>query len=683
MEKVWLLAITYLLVTSVHHSYGENQGIDAMPAQEEDLEETYIYGSQGNFTEITEDTQKLVDMPGALGDPLGAVFSLPGVVSAGGDFGEPAVRGSSPDDNLFIVDFMPAGYVFHEFNTSIYSENIIQDFQLYSAGFGVEYANVTGAVFDVKLRQPKNQDLSTTLDLSMLRSGVFVESGVGENAAFYLSARKSLIHLFIDEDEEEDGIGIQKAPQDDDYQFKYVWDISDNHALTLSASGASDIAAANFSRESDFVRSNPDFAGDAELDNRFDGQNIVWDYQDDDGHILKLGVGHLKDEETVRWGEDFFEQVVFEQSLVKGRYSFPVTKQHRLTIGGEFNDFNFDYDFDQILFVCTEFDSDCDLSRRGRVSDKRNLDQSETSLYINETWMPNSRLDVHLGLQWQSNDYTDEDFINPRLAISYNFIDSWTFSASAGRYNRFPDIDTVLPQIGNPRLRSPRANHYTLGLKYEIDNGWSIQLETYYKELENLPLALSEDEADGELLYSNDVEGQAYGFDFLVNKDLTEKWYGWFSFSYAKSERTNLRTDKTQDYFLDTPLIANWVMNYQFTENLNVGLRWSVRSGAAYTPIVGVQENPFFEDSVLPVYGEPNSERLPTYDRLDLRMKWDFRLWGYQSALILDIINALNKENITGRSLDYDRVDSEDDPVETEDEVGLGVIPALTFRIKF
>ena len=93
-----------------------------------------VYKRSSITSEITENTEKLVTMPGAMGDPLRAVFALPGVVAAGGSMSEPAVRGSSPDDNLFEVDFMPAGYIFHDFGSSIFNRYLIQDFQLYSAG---------------------------------------------------------------------------------------------------------------------------------------------------------------------------------------------------------------------------------------------------------------------------------------------------------------------------------------------------------------------------------------------------------------------------------------------------------------------------------------------------------------------------------------------------------------------
>uniref|UniRef100_UPI003980D897 hypothetical protein n=1 Tax=Salmonella sp. ZJJH19_0126 TaxID=3159613 RepID=UPI003980D897 len=92
-----------------------------------------------------------------------------------GSMSEPAVRGSSPDDNLFEVDFMPAGYIFHDFGSSIFNKYIIQDFQLYSAGYGTSYSDATGAVFDVTLRNPKYQPITTTLDFTMFNAGVFVE----------------------------------------------------------------------------------------------------------------------------------------------------------------------------------------------------------------------------------------------------------------------------------------------------------------------------------------------------------------------------------------------------------------------------------------------------------------------------------------------------------------------------
>ena len=222
----------------------------AVPSEEPIEEVLVLKRRESDYSVITERAQKIVEVPGALGDPLMAAFSLPGVI-AKDEGGAPAVRGSSPSDNRYMIDGAPAGYVFHAFSTSIINENIIQDFQLYSAGFGAAYSNATGGVFDITLRDPKHQSLKTKVDLSILRAGLFVEGEATENSAFYLSARGSLLQYFLDdkakeEVEKEDGVRVESAPQDSDYQFKYVYDVDGSNKLTLSANGARDLAAAEF-----------------------------------------------------------------------------------------------------------------------------------------------------------------------------------------------------------------------------------------------------------------------------------------------------------------------------------------------------------------------------------------------------------------------------------------------------
>src|SRR5690242_3660502 len=58
-------------------------------------------------TERTELTDKLLKIPGSFADPLQAVYNLPGIVQSAEAGGAPAVRGSAPGENLFLVDFLP------------------------------------------------------------------------------------------------------------------------------------------------------------------------------------------------------------------------------------------------------------------------------------------------------------------------------------------------------------------------------------------------------------------------------------------------------------------------------------------------------------------------------------------------------------------------------------------------
>lgn len=648
------------------------------------VEETLVRGRKSDYSVITENAQKIIDVPGSLGDPLMAVFSLPGVISESDGGGAPAVRGSSPSDNRYLVDGAPAGYVFHAFSTSIFNENIIQDFELFSAGFGPRYSNAIGGIFDIKLRDPKAQDIHTKVDLSILRAGVFAEGEVTENSAFYLSGRASLLQYFFDSDEveKEDGIKVQNAPEDTDYQFKYQYRLGDDHKLTLSANGASDLAAAEFTEFSAEVLEEPDFAGNAKIRHTFHNQSLRWQFAAGEGSELDMQVGHYQKSDDTFWGGDsYFFDIATEDVYAVTNYSLVLGASHNISMGAESHNTEYSYDARFINYLCTEFDPDCELRRGELIVAEDAVTIKEHAAYVNDHWAITDALALDLGVQAHYNDFTEETFIHPRMAITWEFIDNWTLSSSAGSYNRLPDIDKTFPQIGNTELQSPTSNHYTLGIKQELANEWSWSVTTYYKTMDDLPLA-SDVSDDNQPFYTNNVEGEAYGVDLFINKGLTDRWYGWLAISASRSTRTNKLTDIERDYYLDTPLVLNWVMNYQMSDLWTVGTRLTAQTGRAITPIVGIQPNPWFENRILPVYGEPYSENLPMYVRLDLRFKREMTLWGYSGTYNIDVLNALNRRNVTNRQLDYKGTQSAQN-FKLEDQVGLGIIPAVGMSLVF
>ena len=647
------------------------------------------------MAEITEDAQKLVAMPGALGDPLQAVFALPGVVAAGGDMSAPAVRGSSPDDNLFEVDFMPAGYIFHDFGLSIFNKHLIQDFQLHSAGYGTGFSDATGSVFDVSLRNPRYQPVTTTVDLTMFNAGIFVEGQLTERSAFYLSGRKSMLPVFFDKGEElEDddgqpsGVTINNPPDDHDYQGKWVTELNGRQTLTLSLTGAEDRAGANFGQRSEMSLKSPEYQGDAVFQRGFNSQNLIWDHRGGD-ITVKLGIGALHNEERLEYGKQatrgsgFYESETDRQLTYKARIGYQADAARRWVVDAAYYDNRFNYDFDIIHTVCTELDPDCELNKGKRLQGQHKLDIDRQFVGLTQVWDLNDRWQSNTGLQWQRNSYTGESFVHPRLALSYFLSDDSTITARYGRYNRMQDIDDLLPKLGNPALKSQTARHLTLGFQQFLADEWSWSIEGYYKTMDDLPLALDAKETDSATFYSNEVSGRAYGADLLINKNKLDNWYGWLAISYSKSERTDHRHQITRDYYADTPLVVNLVLNYQFNERWNGGLNFTARSGQAYTPIVGVRENPAFDNRFLPVYGEPFSERFDLYHRLDLRVERKTNFWGLDGLLIFELMNAYNRDNVSGIDLDYRKITATNQLLLKEETDSFEMRPSVGFSVTF
>jgi len=117
-------ASAVLIITAPIFSYASDEA---------ELDNIRITAKDDPLTEIS--TQKLIRMPGSGNDPLRAIEALPGVTFTTGRSSEPAVRGSSPDDNRYIIDFMPVLNIFHFDGSSLLNDNVIEDFKLGAAAF--------------------------------------------------------------------------------------------------------------------------------------------------------------------------------------------------------------------------------------------------------------------------------------------------------------------------------------------------------------------------------------------------------------------------------------------------------------------------------------------------------------------------------------------------------------------
>jgi hypothetical protein len=209
--------------------------------------------------------KQLKKLAGSSGDPLGGLQALPGVVAAGG-LSVPAVRGSGPGDNAYYVDNLPSGNIFHFGGISVFNADLIKDFNLFSAAFAPHYTDVTGAIIDVALREPRTDRLGGKVNVNLLGADALIEAPINENQSFYFAARRSYIDLFLKQIER-DGVTVQ-IPNYSDYQGKYVLKVSDTSKLTFQMQGASDTLKLKIGGSSDIAKKEPILAGNFAFDNK-------------------------------------------------------------------------------------------------------------------------------------------------------------------------------------------------------------------------------------------------------------------------------------------------------------------------------------------------------------------------------------------------------------------------------
>ena len=586
----------------------------------------------------------LREVPGSSGDPMRGLQAMPGVALTSDSNAAPAVRGTAPGDNLYYVDGLPVGYLFHFGGAfSTLNADLVDSFNFYPSNFGPEFGDALGGVIDVRLRDPRSDRLGAKININFYESDFLVEGPLSANQSFYLAARRSYYDLILpktgtlDKDEK---IEYRSFPSFYDYQAKHVWRADENNTYRLQLTGASDTSEIFIPADSSVAIHDPALTGTSRDDVRFDSLGWVWDHRLSPLSNNKLTLAALSTATRQRVGSAGTIVAKFNDLIVRNDYSTQLHADHLLSLGGNYTYSVAEYDLDIRNPRCTEFDPDCDVTSAARVQDKDRLRRGNAGLYIKDRWRIVEPLTLVIGVRTNYENYLGETFTEPRLGVEWQTAPRTLLTAGWGLYHQFPDGSQVIDKFGNPNLSNLRGQHTVLGMKQSYDQGWNWSTDLYYKTLEDLVVG------DDVFQYLNNGEGQAYGLELLVKKDLTDRFSGWLAASLSRSERTNKVTEETFRSNYDQPVIVNLVANYKINKDWTFGAKWRYNSGSPYTPIVGSVLRSGSTDQYLPVYGKINSERLPGYHRLDLRLGRDYLFNKWKLNTYMELINAYNQKNV-------------------------------------
>ena len=591
---------------------------------------------------ISGDT--LRSTPGSGGDPLRGLQSLPGMSFTDDQSPLPAVRGSRPGDNYFEADFVPVGYLFHAGGVvSVFNADLVESFDIYPSAYGPQYGGVTGAVFDVKLRDPQRDRLRATLDINFLQAGALVEGPVTDDQSFYLAGRLSYLDLLIEDQlEEDDGVTFVQFPKYTDYQGKYLWTPSDRTSVRLQANGATDEQELDIADDSTEIEQDPIFAGRSFDRTRFDEQALVWEQTLGTRTRVESAISHSNSSSEAQAGNAGVLDLVSDSWRLKSHATIGLSDTHDLAFGGTATRSDNRFLIDINDPGCTEFEADCRFTGSERRRIEEDLTINAARAFVQDSWYVNDALTLQPGLAFQTEDYLDESFVEPRFSLEYSVSDSLVLSAGTGLYRQFPGLLETDDVFGNPDLEYIESIHYVIGAETQWNNAFELKTELYYKSLDNL---VSGDET---LRYTNGGEGHAYGLDTLVRASVSDTLSGWLSLSLSEARRENTTTGDSFPFEYDQPVNLNVVVNYEPSSLWTFSAKLWVHSGSLYTPIVGASADDEIDGLFNPEYGPINSERFPTYHRLDLRADRHFALNnGRTFDLYAEILNLFDTDNVS------------------------------------
>jgi hypothetical protein len=251
------------------------------------------------------------------------------------------------------------------------------------------------------------------------------------------------------------------------------------------------------------------------------------------------------------------------------------------------------------------------------------------------------------GLHYDKNDKIAEDVLMPRVSLEYQYDPRTLWKAAWGLYDQFPGGLSLDSHFGNPNLTANRAEHTVLSLEKKFSREFTGRVDAYYKSYYSL---VAKDAVTQQ--YGNQELGDSRGVEFFLREDWGEKFFGWISYAYSKTERFGPPTNDWYTYEYDQPNILTLVASYSITPPWSFGVKLHYNSG----PLVQTLEGRYQDAQGIwrPVLSDTYNQRLDDYLRLDVRMDYSWRFEGWKLNAYIETLNLLNRANPEGVTYNKD-----------------------------
>ena len=653
---------------------GESREVVYRLESEDALYETTVREKKP-LREVTRRTitqKEISKIPGTGGDALRAVQNLPGMARSAFGGGELIIRGSSPKDSVYFFDGLSAPLLYHFGGlTSVINTDLLESIEYYPGNFSARFGRATGGVIDVKTRAPRTDGFHGYIDADLWDAGILLEGPIGDKWSIAFSGRRSYIDAVLKgANLMGDDITLTVAPRYYDFQLIADYHPSDRDNLRLFFYGTDDRWVMNWDDDTDTMGAGLDvhlMTYQAQL---------TWNHKftKRTSNELNLGVGY--------WGGTDNEGIFKEEwnvvpFLLRDEITFRPNDKFAFRAGTDTEVRWGKVDMEVPGF----YGEEGDMWSPWTVNDELLVFETTTtiaqpSLYGEFELNAVPKTQFVYGVRADYHSTTHNWGVDPRVSVRCNPWPKTTLKAGIGLFHQPPDIAEGSKQYGNPDLQLMSAIHYSLGIEQRFLENFEFGLEGFYKDL-NRVYTSSDDmiERDGELVperFNNDATGRVYGMEVELKHYPTDRFFGWITYTLMRSERTQNGITRLFDY--DQTHILTVVGNVTIGWGIDIGLRFRLVSGNPATPVVGSSYDAD-SDLYLPIFGKTNSERLPLFHQLDLRIdkKWQ-RKW-VDVTLYLDVQNVYNHDNVEGHAYSYDYK-------QKEYFTGIPVLPSIGLKVE-
>ena len=559
--------------------------------------ETVVVAPMGEPA-ITLRGQELTTTPGALGDPLRTIESLPGVAAVAWPAPIYAIRGSNPGNTGYFLDDVQIPMLFHlALGPSVIHPYFFEGIDFFAGGYPARYGRYVAGVVAAQTRAPPDDTWHAAADVRLFDAGAMMSSPWpdghgGMAAAFRYSYTGALLSVLQNK--------LSLAYWD--YQLRADRRVG-KWCLSLLVLGSSDDLSYNtpsgFPREY-FIRFH---RGSLRASTPLGGG------------ILALRLTASDDRST--------GPVVQGYPMSVSAYSlFPrLSFEHRTSAV----DIEVGADGQAQWLRPTVGFSEANASDLGS-----NRTALLTGAYASTTIRAGHRLSMTPGLRLDSYTISSVSRVDlgPRLSARVLLGDKTWLILSGGRFSQAPSLALQVPgaeNFGLSRYGLQTSWQGSLGVLAQPASSLNLEATGYVQRfvLTDLrdPTLTSHDPLAEDFLVRRD--GRSYGLEVMIRRPESERLYGWLAYSLSKSERVVGRgVIGPSDW--DQRHILNLVAGYRIG-NYTLGGRVHVNTGR---PVL------------LQSSQSADFVRLPTFYQVDLRAERKYLFDTVTLHVYAEIVNA-------------------------------------------
>ena len=620
---------------------------------------------------------------------------LPGVQTTSDFSSALYVRGSTPDQNLIMLDGIVVynpyhlGGIFSTFNTDAIKEAVF-----HAGGFPARHGGRMGAILNVVNREGNTNDITGMANISLISSKGLLEGPLpkwkGMKGSWMVSGRRTYFDSIIDAMKIPIG---KKADGTDvyfqfpyffyDYQVKVNLDINQDHRITYSRFYGDDVLDYSWDEKEsiDNVTVNRDSETGFNIKwpwgNRTNG--AIWRWIVSPELVAKTFISNSRyrfdfdlgfySRDTYTYADSvtsMFTDInwrlydIINDNSIETEVTWKATASQEITGGFQLKSVGFD--LGEEVKIATQ-DTSVTFSPLTLKNNTR-----EVSFFIQDRWEFSEKLKFQLGIRGTDYNLHDEFYLDPRLGMKYHYSKDIAFKLNWGLYHQF--LTTANNQDENLRLvelwlgipeDKPAAvsQHMIGGLEYMSPRNIFYRLEIYQKDFDNLLTlkqgnqnTIEDDQSDTPFNEFWDTRGNSWGIEFLLKKS-SGRLNGWFGYTYAKTQYFTEPSGWHHPNF-DRTHTLNIVGNIELTNDLEISSALTRSSGNPYTKILGRvydwEQNLYSDTYWYPldsyIVGEKNTERYDDYFRIDVGMtRKGGNLFGMEYDTYWQVMNVTRHLN--------------------------------------